>query len=55
MHERTAPARGVEMGNAESGKPKELFKHRGGRVRSPLGHLAGRHSVWIRAFLDDLT
>ncbi len=55
MHERTAAARTVQMGHAASGKPKELLKHRGGRVRSPVGHLAWRHSVWIRAFLDDLT
>lgn len=55
MHERTVAARGVEMGNAESGKPKELLKHRGGRVLNPVGHLVWRHSVWIRVFLDDLT
>jgi len=55
VHERTAAARVVEMGNAESGKPKELLKHPGGRVRSPVGHLAWRHSVWICVFLDDLT
>jgi len=55
VHERTAAARAVEMGHAASGKPKELLKHRSGRVRSPGGHLAWRHSVWIRVFLDDLT
>ncbi len=55
MHERTAAARAVEMGHAVSGKPKELLKHRGGRARSPVGHLAWRHSAWMRVFLDDLT